>query len=453
MLPRRVAFTVLTLVLSSLACSASDRSAVRGHAGSAFSGSEGGGSGGTAGDANAGGGGASGGAAGGDGSGGSGGSGGSSGSSGAGAGGGAPTPAENLFVYTGGYKQTISLLTLDVAKGDLTVVGSVRGVNGPSYLAVSSNKKYLYAIDQLATPNLVVAFAIDQQTGALTEINRATTTVDGVASGATHLALDPTGKWVGVAHYDSGHVSILPLQSDGSVGPATAVALPGKNAHQVVWDPSGKYLSVPCLGSNFVAQFKFADGLLTPNEPPSAPVAGGPRHMVFAPDGRVAWVLGELESIITSLDYDAQTGMLSAPVSQPTADPATGTWSAHVALHPSGKFLYASNRTPQNSIAIFSVAGKNLKLEGFEKTLISVPTDFAIDPSGRFLVVGNVEGPVAAVLFAIDPLTGFLTLMSSVPVMDLLLPLPDPIPVPFPGRLPNPTALSNASFVGFLHLP
>ena len=145
---------------------------------------------------------------------------------------------------------------------------------------------------------------------------------------------------------------------------------------------------MPCLESNYVLQFRFENGQLQYNDPPTVAVAGGPRHLALSPDERHAYVLSELESTITSFDFDAATGKLSNPQTIPSHDGTKGS-SAHIVVHPQGGFLYASNRT-ENSIGLFSIDGDGRPHPvAFVRDMISTPRDFTVDPSGTFLISAN----------------------------------------------------------------
>ena len=372
-------------------------------------GSAGGGSAGTpAGGAGTGGGGATGGIAG---------NGGSSGIAGTGGSGGGGAPATGpAFVYVSGNGPNVSIFSLDVAAGTLTSKGSIGAGSEATYLAISSDRKYLYAVNE-TSPSRVVAFSIDADDGSLTEINGQ----DTAGNGAPHLGVHPSGKFVVVAHYGSGHVTVLPVRDDGGVGGVVASSR-GPNdgcqkAHQIVFDTSGDHLFVPCLGSNYVMQFTFpSNGMITLGTPPTAAVEGGPRHMALHPTAPFAYVLSELNSTLTRLAYDRASGQLSSPTSIPSYDTTAGS-SAHIVIHPSGRFLYASNRT-ENSIGLFSLDGTTGAASpvAFEKSMLSTPRDFAVNPSGQLLISANQDGQGDLLVFRIADSDGKLTRLRSVAV-------------------------------------
>ena len=332
-----------------------------------------------------------------------GGSGGASGDAGGGAGASAGTsapqpdagavePSGTPHVYVSGYGPNITHFTLDLASGALTDRGAVQAGTSPSYLAIAPSKRALYAVDESGSGgSRVIAFAIDAESGALTEIDSAPSG----GEGAPHLAVHPSGSYVAVAHYGSGHTTILPVGADYGVsdpieserGPSDGC---GK-AHQAVFDASGQHLLVPCLESGYVLQLVFGGGALSYATPATAAVSGGPRHLALAPDERHAYVLSELDSTITSFAYDAMTGTLSDPQTIDSQQESKGA-SAHIVVHPSGRFLYASNRG-ENSLGLFAIDGSGrLAAVSFERDGIDTPRDFTVDPTGTYLILANQNG-------------------------------------------------------------
>jgi 6-phosphogluconolactonase len=319
-------------------------------------------------------------------------------------------------VYVSGYGSNITVFNFDMKTGTLTKRSSVNGGNSPSYMAFAPSLKFAYAINEADGANSkVVAFSIEPQTGKLTQLNSVVTGGDG----APHLAVHPSGKWIVVPHYNSGEVSVVPIDDNGRVGTAST---PDKgpnggcmNAHQAVFDRSGEHLLVPCLGSQYVIQYKFTNGVLSYNDPATVAVAGGPRHLAFDPEQKHAFVLSELDSLITSFKYDAATGKLTDPQSINSYEQTKGA-SAHIVVHASGKWLYASNRN-ENSIGLFTIdANSRPQPVSFIKDMIATPRDFSIDPSGQWLIAANQADPQNVLVFAIDPVDGRLTRMSVVAV-------------------------------------
>ena len=322
--------------------------------------------------------------------------------------------AMRAHVYVGGYGAQITHLELDRSTGALIQRGTTSAGSAPSYLAVHPLHEALYAVNEQsgASGGEVLAFAIDPESGDLSMINA----VASGGEGAPHLAVHPTGQWVGVAHYGSGHVSVLPVRDDRGLsalvdvdrGPGDAA----RKAHQVVFDARGATMLVPCLENDYVLQYTFRLGSIALNVPATAAVAGGPRHLALSPDERYAYVLSELDSTLTSFSYDGTTGRLDTPETIDSVEETAGK-SAHVAVHPSGKWLYVSNRA-ENSVGVFSIdpSGRPHPVE-FHRAGIATPRDFAIDPLGEHLLVANQAGAQDVRVYRIDPGTGTLTFLSS----------------------------------------
>lgn len=311
-----------------------------------------------------------------------------------------------LFAYVSGYSTTISRYSL--ANGVLTAAGTTTSfATNPSFMAIAPAQTHLYAASE--STSRAGAYAIDQASGALTFINDVA--VGG--NGPAHIAVDATGKYVLVANYGNGTISVAPIQAGGGLGAVTQTLAPGANAHQIVLDPSNKYAFVPCLGVDRVHQYLFdaATGTLTANAVPSLATAAGagPRHLAFKPDGLFAYLLNEKNSTLTALAFDTATGRLSELHTTTTrASGATGTnTTAEVWVHPNGKFVYASNRG-DNNLAIFSIAGDGrVTLVGHKPTGGMTPRMFLIDPSGAFAYVAN-QNSNNVIVFPLDPTTGML---------------------------------------------
>lgn len=348
---------------------------------------------------------------------------------------------ERLWVYVGTYtgkSKGIYLGALDLRTGELTVSGVAAKSTNPSFLALHPSHRFLYAVNEVDNVTgfkggTVSAFAVDPQTGALTFLNQQGSR--GMAP--THLAVDPSGKNVLVANYNSGSVAVLPIAADGSLGAATGFAQhhgssvnksrqSGPHAHCVALAPDNRFAFVADLGLDEVLIYQFdpVQGTITPNAPPfgAVPPGSGSRHLAFHPDGRFAYVINELTSTITAFSYDAATGALQPQQTISTLpDGYKKTNStAEVRVHPSGKYLYGSNRG-HDSIAIFSIdpATGLLTLLGHQPTGGKTPRSFSIDPTGAYLLAANQDSDTIT-RFHIDPQTG------------LLAPIGKPVAVPTP---------------------
>jgi 6-phosphogluconolactonase len=332
--------------------------------------------------------------------------------------GGSALAAGGTFVYVTG--QDIQIFRLDRKTGGLTAVD--RLPIPASYMAWDRTQRRTYALSGASGVPTITAFACDTATGRLTKINEAP--LPGVASG-THIWVHPSGRWLLTAHFGSDQAAVVAVRPDGGAGERVDLQKPGARAHQILSDPTGRFVLVPCRDANYVAQYRIdeATGKLSPNDPPSAPAiapGAGPRHMDFHPNGRFAYVINEKGGTLTSYRYDKAKGTLSDPedsATMPPDRPANST-TAHVVVHPNGRFVYGSNRG-HDSIAIFAIDGATGRLRriGIENGggVIATPRDFGIDPAGRFLFVGNQKAPGSVTVFAIDPRTGLLALRGTHP--------------------------------------
>lgn len=356
---------------------------------------------------------------------------------------GAADKPDKLWVYIGTYtgknSKGIYRCELDLASGKLSAPELAGETVSPSFLAIAPSQKFLYAVgevDKFAGKNAgsVSAFAIDPKTGNLTLLNQ---THSGGAA-PCHIIVDKEGKNVLAANYTGGSCCVVPIGADGKLAAEPSVIIQHKgtsvdkkrqgepHAHSINLDAAGKFAFCADLGLDKVLIYKFdpAKGTLTANDPPSVSVApgAGPRHFAFHPDGKHAYVINEMGNTITVLNYDAAKGELKAGPSVSTLpkDFKGNSSTAEVVVHPSGKFVYGSNRG-HNSIAIFSVDPKTAELSpvGHQAKGIKTPRNFAIDPTGTYLLVGNQDSGSIAV-FKIDPQTGELT------------PVGEPVPAPTP---------------------
>ena len=340
----------------------------------------------------------------------------------------AATPEKMLVfigTYTGGPSKGIYTYELSLENGSLREVGLAAEAQSPSFLAIHPNKKFLYAVSEVSSfagkkTGAVSAFKIDPASGKLTRLNDASAGGDGPC----HLVVDRAGKNVLVANYGGGSVAVLPIKDDGSVGEATAfIQHTGSSvnpqrqkephAHSANLDAANKFAFVADLGLDKVMVYRFdaEKGSLTPNEPAFAKVTpgGGPRHFAFRPDGKSAYVCNEITSKVTAFNYDSSKGVLTETQTISTLPEGwTGnTSTAEIQVHPSGRFVYCSNRG-HNSVAVFSVSGEGrLTYVENESTLGKTPRNFGIDPTGKYLIAANQDSDTLAV-FQINQSTGAL---------------------------------------------
>jgi 6-phosphogluconolactonase len=327
------------------------------------------------------------------------------------------------LVFVGSGHKNISAFWLDMTTGALRPIGEVAQMEAPSFIATSPNRKFLYAVAEgnRAERSFVNAFRIDLQTGKLTALNRMLTG----GSGPCHVSVDQKGKAVLVANYGSGSVSVFPIDKDGALEPMSAFVQDrgasidpqrqqGPHAHCFLTDPGNRFAFACDLGLDKIMVFKFdpAKGLLAANDPPFASVkpGAGARHIAFDANARHAYVSDEMASTVTAFAYDRQRGVLSEieDYSLLPKDFKGQNTAAEVAVHPSGKSVYASNRG-DNSIVVFGCDPDTGRLTFIERdsTGGKTPRNFEIDPSGSFLLAANQDSGTV-VVFSIDKKTGRL---------------------------------------------
>ncbi len=315
----------------------------------------------------------------------------------------------------------IYLGSLDAGTGKLGTLHLAIDVKNPNFLALSPDRKFLYAAISTSNGSAVDAFAV-QPGGPLVLLNERPSG----GEGACHVAVDATGRNVFVANYSAGDIACFQTKPDGSLDTRTAFMTftgsgpdPSRQkkpyAHSVYTDPENKFLYSCDLGSDSVWTFKFdsAHGTLTPNDPPAAkvPPGSGPRHLAFHPNGKFVYVANEMGHTIDVFARDAATGHLTSIQVVDTLSPGTseeGVTVAEVVCHPSAKWLYVSNRGCE-TISQFSI-GTDGKLTMVESvpSVVNFPRSFAIDPSGKWLIAAGQKDNRIAVL-KIDPTTGNLT--------------------------------------------
>ena len=329
-----------------------------------------------------------------------------------------------LGSYSTSDKESVHLFQLNLQDGSLKKLNAVDGLTNPSFLKIHPNGKYLYTVNEVSTfdgkkSGGVTAFALDVTGGKLNKINQQPSG----DTGPCHLTVDATGKYVLVAHYGGGSTSVLPIEKDGSVGALVSqIKHKGSSvhsrqkaphAHSVHVGPNNKFAFAPDLGIDKVLVFSFDEktGAIAETKFDGAKLepGSGPRHFSFHPDGKFAYVINEIKQTVTTFRYNAKRGRLrTLQTLSSVPHPVEGNSTAEVLVHPTGKFLYGSNRG-HNSIAMFRINEKNGKLTalGHESTRGSTPRNFGIDPTGQFLLAANQQSD-NVVVFRINQDTGKL---------------------------------------------
>jgi 6-phosphogluconolactonase len=344
-----------------------------------------------------------------------------------------PAPAKAYHVYFGTYtgpkSKGIYVSKLDAATGRLGEARVAAETKSPSFLAVHPNNRVLFAVGEVndfegKPAGGVSAFAIDAASGSLTLLNSQTSG----GAGPCHLSVDKSGKCVLVANYGGGSIESIKVLPDGRLGDVgslmqhkgssvNASRQKEPHAHSINLSPDNRFAFAADLGLDKVLIYKLdaASGALTANEPAFASVApgSGPRHFAFHPGGKSAYVINEMTCTMTAFSYDAARGELKEVQTLSTLPPGetvkAGFSTAEVVAHPSGRFLFGSNRG-HDTIVVFSVDAATGRLTHVENqpTLGKTPRNFAVDPTGAWLLAEN-QGSGTVAVFRIDAQTGKLT--------------------------------------------
>ena len=344
--------------------------------------------------------------------------------------------AGNYLVYIGTYtseqSKGIYAYRFNAATGQFVPLGLAAETSNPSFLAVHPNHKILYAVNEIGNfqnqrSGAVSAFAIDSHTGKLTLLNQ----VASRGADPCYVAVDRTGKYVLVANYGGRNVAVFPVLKGGKLGESTRVlqykgtgANPERqespHAHWIDFSPDNRFVVAADLGLDQLDVYKFSasKGSLVPNQPAVVQLkpGAGVRHFAFHPNARFGYAVNEMQSSVVSFAYDPVRGTLHElqTISILPKDFTGKNDAAEIQIHPSGKFLYASNRG-HDSIAVFSVdpAKGTLTPVEYVPTQGKAPRYFAVDPTGSRLFVAN-QNSGTIVIFQIDPIIGRLTSTGQV---------------------------------------
>jgi len=357
--------------------------------------------------------------------------------------------ATKYLVYIGTYTNSgskgIYAYRFDSATGTAESLGLAAETAEPSFLAITPDKRFLYAANEMQNYNgeitgAVSAFAMDLSTGKLSQLNE----LPSRGADPAFLSLDKTGKYVLVANYTGGTVAVFPVLADGKLGEASAFVQhtgsgvdrerqAGPHPHMIITSPDNRFALVPDLGLDEVIAYRFdaAKGIL--GERPSATKADpgfGPRHIAFSPSGRFVYLISEMGSAVTTFSYHASDASMSALQTVPV-EPANSRRKAgaEVQVDPAGKFLYASNRS-DNIIVVYAIDPAKGTLTQVQSVALEgkTPRDFTLDPTGKWLWEANQDSN-SIIIYRVDPKTGQLTpsgqpLPISSPTCVLFVPLP-----------------------------
>lgn len=322
--------------------------------------------------------------------------------------------------YTAGESEGIYVYQFDTVSG-YSQYKSMAKVANPSYLTVSKDEKFVYAVtetgDNTAAAN---AYSFDKAKGELKHLNTEPTK----GTDPCYISVDATGRHVVTANYSGGSLSVFGVKEDGSLNAASQViSFSGKGAdpkrqakphiHCVMFSPDGKHLFADDLGTDKIHKFDVNPNAtrdyLKQGTPPSFKVAdaSGPRHLAFHPNGKYAYLINELSGAVIAFNYDGIKGDLTQ-IQSIQADTLDAKGSADIHISPDGKFLYASNRLKGDGLAIFSInqADGKLTKAGYQETGVH-PRNFVITPNGKYLLVASRDSDIIQI-FLRNENTGLL---------------------------------------------
>jgi len=340
----------------------------------------------------------------------------------------ASNAADQELVFVGSGRANIEAFRFDTASGALTRIGVAAQIAHPSYFAIAPNHRFLYAITEGHGKNdsSISAFSIDAANGKLTPIN----SQPAGGAGPCYVEVDSSGKDALIANYGSGSVAVFPLAGSGELNPMSAFVQDqgssvnasrqkGPHAHCIVTDPGNRFAFVCDLGTDKIMVFKFDPGAgsLAANDPAffTTQPGAGPRHIAFHPNGKWAYVINEIDSTVTAYSYDSTAGTLRQIQNWSTlqSDFSGKNTDAEVAVDPSGKFVFCSNRG-DDTIAVFETDSETGRLQFIERDSSGgrTPRQFELDQTGAYLLAANQDSDTV-VVFRIDKSTGHLQAVGS----------------------------------------
>jgi 6-phosphogluconolactonase len=334
--------------------------------------------------------------------------------------------AQEMFLFIGTYTNTgskgIYVYKFNAQTGKAEWVSNTENIVNPSYLAIAPNGQYIYAVNETNgdRPGQVCSFGFDRATGKLNFINQQLSGGDDPC----YVSVNKTNNWLFTANYSGGSLSAIQINKNGSLNPAAQVIQnrgtsvnkkrqEKAHVHSAVLSPAQDYLFAADLGMDKVLSYKFSPQQAKPLQEvlPAVSVnpGNGPRHLTFHPNGKLAYVSEELSGTVGVYSYKYGKLSLLQNIATHPADFQGQPGSADIHVSPDGKFLYASNRGEENNLAIFFInpASGKLTLIGYQSTMGKTPRNFAIDPTGQYLLVANQDSN-NIVVFKRNKVTGLL---------------------------------------------
>ena len=321
---------------------------------------------------------------------------------------------ERLFIGTytdtDAHSRGIYSALFDPKTGQLSELTSAAATANPSFLARHPSRPFLYAVNE-EREGSVSSFAIGRER-KLKFLGKSST--GGAAP--CHLIVDRSGKWLLAANYNGGNLAVMPILPDGWAGQAKVIAFHGSgpnarqkgpHPHEIV-ELAGNLILVPDLGGDRIARYRLnlQDGTLAAADPAEIrlPPGAGPRHLAVSADGTKLYVASELANTVTVFAGSRMVQTVSLLPAQAEGSNA----AAEIAIHPSGRYLYASVRGADNIVVFAIDPGTGLLTQRGAARTGAGPRIFMIDASGKWLLAaGQVSNTIT--IFGIDPATGMLS--------------------------------------------
>jgi 6-phosphogluconolactonase len=313
----------------------------------------------------------------------------------------------------------IYVYDFDSNTADFKLKSTSENVINPSYLTVSKDNKFIYAVNENGVESAVSSFGFNAETGKLSLLNKQS------SKGADPCSIINDGKNVIVANYSGGNISVFAKNNDGSISEAKQVVQhSGKgfnpsrqeasHMHMVCFSPDKKYVLANDLGLDKVSVYQYnpnsKNEVLQLKESIAVKPGSGPRHLTFSKDGKFVYLIQELDATLTTFSFDKKGNLRK--IAETNILPKGfqgGTGAAAIKISSDGKFLYVTDRVDVNAISVYKILKNGgVELKQQTSTLGKGPRDFTIDPSGNFLLVGN-QLTNTIVIFERNKTTGTLT--------------------------------------------
>lgn len=337
--------------------------------------------------------------------------------------------------YTKGESKGIYTFTFDQKTPKISEVKAVANVENPTYLTVTKENQFLYAVAKQGEMGGVAGYSINHETGELEELNIQVTE----GANPCHVSVNSKNSYLITGNYHKGTLDAYKINKEnGTLNPAfSTIKHEGSglnkerqekpHIHYTGFSPDEKYIVVIDLGTDNLITYEITDDTLKEVNRLAVKPGSGPRHLAFHPNGKYAYMMTELSSEVIVLEYNSDDGSFNELqyISTIPGDFSENNQGSAIHVSSDGRFVYAGNRG-HNSIAVFSINedSGNLTFIEYVPTEGDWPRDFVLDPTEKFLIASN-QNTGNLVLFSRDVSTGKLNLLQS------NITVPDPVCVKF----------------------